>query len=149
MRRLLPLALAALALCAPPAFAQSEAEMDDQIDRVLGDHAAFHDALVALQSAVASEDAEAVAEYIPFDTPINIDGDEVTYSSPDEFVAAYADIVTPEVVDAIESQTYETLFVNQQGVMIGNGEVWLGGICRDEACSSFDVKITAIQSVVN
>jgi hypothetical protein len=149
MRRLLPLAFAALVLCAEPAFAQSAAEMDDQIDRVLGDHAAFHDALVALQSAVASEDAEAVAEYIPFDTPINVDGDEVTYSSPDEFVAAYADIVTPEVVDAIESQTYETLFVNQQGVMIGNGEVWLGGICRDEACSSFDVKITAIQSVVN
>lgn len=149
MRRQVLFAFVAAMLLVPAANAQSEAEMDDQIDRVLGDHAAFHDALMAIQSAVASEDAEAVAEYIPIDTPINIDGDEVTYASPEEFVAAYPDIVTPEVVDAIEGQTYETLFVNQQGVMIGSGEVWLGGICRDEACASFDVKITAIQSVVN
>ena len=149
MRRLAPFALVVAALLAQPALAQSEADMDAQIDQVLGDHAAFHDALVALQAAIASEDAEAVAEYIPIDTAINIDGDEVTYSSPEEFVSAYHDIVTPEIADAIQSQTYETLFVNQQGVMIGNGEMWLGGICRDEACASFDVKITAIQSTAN
>lgn len=149
MCRLVALFIAIALLGATPALAQSEADMDARIDSVLGDHAAFHDALIALQDAIAAGDAEAVAEYIPIDTAMNIDGEEVTYASPEEFISIYEDIVTPEIADAVAAQSYETLFVNQLGVMIGSGEVWLGGICRDEACSSFDVKITAIQSVAN
>ncbi len=30
--------------------------------------------------------------------------------------------------DAIAAQTYETLFANWQGVMIGNGELWFSGV---------------------
>ena len=35
------------------------------------------------------------------------------------------------------------------GVMFGNGEVWLNGICKDDACADFDVKIVTIQSTAD
>ncbi len=30
--------------------------------------------------------------------------------------------------------------------MFGNGQVWLNGICEDDACNEFDVRIITIQS---
>ena len=47
---------------------------------------------------------------------------------------------------AVTGQTYENLFVNAEGVMFGNGQVWMGGVCTDDACSDFEVRIIAIQS---
>lgn len=46
---------------------------------------------------------------------------------------------------AIGRQRYGSLFVNYQGVMFGNGEVWINGICREASCKRFDVKVVALQ----
>ncbi len=35
--------------------------------------------------------------------------------------------------------------VNDQGVMLGQGEMWINGVCLDTACKRVDVKIVTIQ----
>lgn len=53
--------------------------------------------------------------------------------------------MTPDIVSAVTKQKYEDLFVNSHGVMIGNGQVWVNGVCKDDACKKRDVKIITIQ----
>lgn len=127
-------------------LAQTEADTDSRIDAVLGDHLAFRDAFDGLQAAIAENDAEAFADYLPIGEPVNIDGEAIIFDDPEAFLVRYEEIVTPEIASAIADQSWATLFVNQSGVMFGNGEVWPGAACRDEDCVTFDVQIIAIQS---
>lgn len=139
-------AAALVALLADGAFAQSDADVDARIDAMIGDHVPFREAFDALQAAIADEDAEAFAAYVPVGEPVNIDGEATVVADTDAFLARYDEIVTPDIADVIAGQAYAGLFVNDQGVMFGNGEVWLGAVCRDDACATFDVQIIAIQS---
>lgn len=142
------LVLAALAaLVAPAAIAQTAADTDAATDAVLGDHQKYRDAFDAIQAAVTAGDGPVLAEYIPYGTPTFIHGGERVFESEADFTDAYGEIFTPEIVDAVAAQTWETLFVNAEGLMFGAGEVWLNGICVDEACSDFDVRIVAIQTL--
>lgn len=147
MRRLSFVLAALAALAAPAAKAQTAADTDAAIEAVLGDAQKYREAFDAIQAAVADGDAPVLAEYIPYGTPIFIHGGERVFDSEAEFTDAYDEILTPEIVDAVAAQTWETLFVNAEGLMFGAGEVWLNGICVDEACSDFDVRIVAIQTL--
>lgn len=44
-----------------------------------------------------------------------------------EFLAQYDELMTSQVRSAIDKQQWSDLFVNGQGLMIGRGEVWIGG----------------------
>jgi hypothetical protein len=149
-RQLLVLAILA-GLVAPAAMAQTAADTDTDatIDAVLGDHQKYREAFDDIQAAVAVGDVSALAAYIPYDIPIFIHGGERMFESEGDFTAAYDEIFTPEIVDAVAAQSWETLFVNAEGVMFGAGEVWLNGICVDETCSDFDVRIVAIQTAAD
>ena len=57
----------------------------------------------------------------------------------------YDKIVTPAIANAITQQKYSELMVNYKGVMFGNGEAWVNGICRDDACKNVDVRVVALQ----
>ncbi len=148
MRYLLPL-LAVMVLTATPVLAQSEAEVDARLDTVMGDHQPFKAAFEAIQAAVAADDAATLSEYISYDAPTMIDGEPVTFESKEDFEAAYSDLITDDFIAAVVGQRYEDLFVNSDGVMFGNGQLWLNGICADDACSSFEVKIITIQSTAS
>ncbi len=147
MRRLAILLAALAGLAAPVALAQTTADTDAAIDTVLGDHQKYRDAFDAIQAAVADDDAATLAEYIPYGSPIFIHGAERVFDSEADFAAAYEEVFTPEVVDTVAAQTWETLFVNAEGVMFGAGEVWLNGMCVDDTCSDFDVRIVAVQTM--
>ena len=41
---------------------------------------------------------------------------------------------------------YYSLFVNGDGVMFGNGEIWMNAICLDEACNETEARIITIQA---
>ena len=49
------------------------------------------------------------------------------------------------MVKAVSAQDFGKVFVNQQGVMIGDGQVWLSGQCLDAACTRTEVKVITIQ----
>lgn len=149
MSRLLLALVAALSLSVVPALAQSDAEVNARIDTVLGDHAPYREAFDGIQTAINDNDATAFASWVSY--PINVvaDGDAVAIEDEEEFVAHFDSILTDDVRAVVADQLWQDVFVNDQGVMLGGGEVWLNGICVDDSCAAFDVKVIAIQSTSN
>ena len=127
------------------AAAPGDQAVNDAIDRVLGDPAAYQAAFTQLQHAVAEHDAASVAALVDYPFTATIDGKRSTLKDAAAFTAQYDRIVTPTIADAIAKQEYADLMVNAKGVMLGSGEVWLNGVCRDPACAAPVVKVIAIQ----
>ncbi|MCB7148677.1 hypothetical protein LI078_19095 [Stenotrophomonas maltophilia] len=130
---------------AAPAASEAEAPAEDaraRIESLLGDAAQFEKVFNAFKTAVVGGDRAAVVEEVRF--PLNISGGK-KISGPGEFQRNYEKIITPEVVKAVSEQDFGKVFVNQQGVMIGSGQVWLSGQCLDQACTKTEVKVITIQ----
>ena len=129
---------------APPAPA-AEAPAEDaraRIESLLGDAAQFEKVFNAFKAAVVGGDRAAVVEEVRF--PLNVGGGK-KITGPGEFQRNYEKIITPAVVKAVSEQDFGKVFVNQQGVMIGSGQVWLNGQCLDQACTKTEVKVITIQ----
>ena len=101
------------------------------------------DCLQALQAAVAQDNRGQVADLVAFPLDVTLNGAKVTLGSKEQFVADYSQIINPQVKAAILGQTVAGLFVNWQGVMIGDGEVWLGGVGNGPP---FQVRVIAINN---
>jgi len=122
--------------------APANGDVRQRIDQVLGDAAQYEAVFNAFQKAVNGGDHAAVVEEVRF--PLNIaNGAKIT--GPGEFQRNYERILTPAVRKAIAAQKFDDVMVNQQGVMIGDGQVWLNGTCLDQACSRTEVKVVTIQ----
>jgi len=134
-------AAAPAALTAPAAEASAE-DARARIESLLGDAAQFEKVFNAFKAAVVGGDRAAVVEEVRF--PLNISGGK-KISGPGEFQRNYEKIITPEVVKAVSEQDFGKVFVNQQGVMIGSGQVRLSGQCLDQACTKTEVKVITIQ----
>lgn len=120
--------------------------VDDAIDSNLGDHQRYHAVINAFQKAVADNDAAAVAALVQYPIVVSIQGKKVTLKNEKQFVAQYNQLMTPNIRNAIVGTRYQDLFVNYKGVMFGRGQAWINGICRDDKCAAFDVKVVALQS---
>ena len=137
----------------PPVSADGDGTVTDagaaavnrRIDQLLGDHTKYEAVILAFQRAVVAKDAAAVAALVAYPLKVKLGGNAVTVRDTRDFVAHYAAIVTPAMAGTIGRQRYGSLFVNYQGVMFGNGEAWINGICRDASCKRFDVKVVALQ----
>lgn len=140
-----PAAPTAEPAAAAPAAPEADAPAEDaraRIETLLGDAAQYEKVFNAFKTAVVGGDRAAVVEEVRF--PLNIaDGKKIT--GPGEFQRNYEKIITPAVVKAVSEQDFGKVFVNQQGVMIGDGQVWLNGQCLDQACKKTEVKVITIQ----
>lgn len=124
---------------------EAEGGAHARIDTLLGDAAQYEQVFKALQQAVASDDRAAVAALVRYPLSVEIDGSKHEIADAAAFQRDYERIVTAPVARAIASQSFDTVFANWQGVMIGNGQVWLNGKCLDPACGRSEVKVVAIQ----
>ncbi|RRU70642.1 hypothetical protein [Stenotrophomonas maltophilia] len=130
---------------AAPAAPEADAPAEDaraRIETLLGDAAQYEKVFNAFKTAVVGGDRAAVVEEVRF--PLNISGGK-KITGPGEFQRNYEKIITPAVVKAVSGQDFSKVFVNQQGVMIGDGQVWLNGQCLDQACTKTEVKVITIQ----
>jgi hypothetical protein len=125
------------------AFAQTDQEVDARMDALFGAHEPYRAFFDRLQHAVAAGDKKAVADMVSYPVAVHRAGKETTLRTKRDFIAQYQSIFTPQLVDVVARQKYATLFVRDQGAMIGDGEIWFSGVCRDNACTQSDVKITA------
>ncbi|CAM3980791.1 hypothetical protein [Saccharibacillus endophyticus] len=98
----------------------------------IDDPAAFHTFFIKLQQAVAKNDKKAVASMISYPLNVNTNGKTYKFQTPARFIAKYDSIMTPEVKRTLGYAIEEDLFANWQGVMVGNGQLWI---------SQFDGKI--------
>jgi hypothetical protein len=151
MRRGFPLFLLA-GLAAAPLLAEpgrADEGFDAAVRDVLGgDPGAYRDVLATLQAAVRAGDAAGVAALVSYPITVTIDGARREIADAPAFVAAYPSIVTPRIAAAVESESIADMFVNYQGVMLGDGEIWLTGVCApaDTACDRPEIKVITIQS---
>ncbi|WP_139093197.1 hypothetical protein [Pararhizobium polonicum] len=124
-----------------------ESGVNQSIDQLLGDHTKYRAVIVALQKAVAAHDASGVAALVDYPIGVAVNGKETNIKSAKVFAKHYDGIITPRIAKAITEQKYGDLFVNYKGVMFGDGQVWINGVCHDNECKNFDVKIETIQDV--
>ncbi|MGH9654637.1 MAG: hypothetical protein ACRD6B_14375 [Bryobacteraceae bacterium] len=96
-----------------------------------------------LKAAVISHDVEKIASMASY--PFVLNG-KASVPNRAAFISHYRQIFTPEVIEAVEQQSYDKLWSNWQGVMIGDGEVWFAGICPDSSCSSYEIKIISVNN---
>jgi hypothetical protein len=142
-------ALLSPTLLAAQATPSATAALDKSIDLSVGDHVKVHQILTQLQQAVAKHNAPAVAALVHYPIKVNPGKKPFTIKNEKAFIKDYDRIITQDIQDAILKQKYENLFVNSQGAMIGDGEVWITGFCRDKSCKQSDIKIGTIQDTKN
>ncbi|EXL03629.1 hypothetical protein [Aquamicrobium defluvii] len=129
-----------VALAAPlPVLANPVNEMNSTLDTLFGDHARYRTFFDNLKKAVAAGDKATVAAMIDYPFQARIGGKSLKIRDTAHFVADYDQIITAKVKHAVQGQTYETLFANWQGVMVGDGEIWFSGVGDADV-----IKITAI-----
>jgi hypothetical protein len=149
--RLATLILLAGALL-PPTLAAAQTsptDLNKSIDMLVGDHVKVQHILADLQQSVASHNAAGVAALVHYPIKVNPGKKPFTVKNPKEFIKDYDRIITQDISDAILKQKYEALFVNSQGAMLGEGEVWITSICLDKGCKKSDIKIGTIQNTAN
>ncbi|QLQ28128.1 MAG: hypothetical protein HZT39_07515 [Pseudoxanthomonas sp.] len=127
------------------AIADDPSAVNQAIDEALGDHVRYEAVIRQLQQAVAANDAAAVAALVDYPFATVRDGQSLKIADAEAFVRDYDRIMTPPIAEAIKRQRYSELMVNYKGVMFGNGEAWVNGICRDDACKNVDVRVVALQ----
>ena len=98
-----------------------------------------------LQGAVRANDRGAVIKLVGFPLRVNSNGKTRVYRDAASVRADYDQIFTLQVRQAILAQRHDRLFSRDQGLMIGNGQVWFDHICTNAQCSPpGPVRITAV-----
>ncbi|MGB0133994.1 hypothetical protein [Dokdonella sp.] len=123
----------------------SAAAVDATIDEVLGDHATYRKVIDSFKHAVASHDASSAAKLVRFPIDVDVKGRKLTLDDAAAFEKHYEAFMTPAIVKAIVETSYADVLVNAQGVMLGQGEVWISGTCTDNECKAVDVNVITIQ----
>lgn len=91
------------------------------------DDALVHQQVARFWNAVKRADRKAVAAMITY--PIKVrtaGGGRQALRIPVEFMASYDAIFTPQFRESITSAIPRNMFSRDQGIMLGNGEVWFG-----------------------
>lgn len=124
---------------------EGEGDARQRIEKLLGDADAYEALFNDLQRGVAANDANAVAALMRYPLLVQVGGKKRQVADAATFKLEYSQIVTPEIAKAIAAQTFDGLFVNWEGAMIGKGQVWIGGKCLDKDCTRSDVKVVTVQ----
>jgi hypothetical protein len=134
-------AVLAVALVFAATVTGQDQAVEQRIERVAGLKAEeVRQFLIELKSRVAKADGRWVCAVVQF--PLESDRHAVRNAT--QCRAQYSAIFGKAVIDAIAAQQFETLFVNARGVMIGNGEIWIAGVCRDNRCRNQSLRIIAV-----
>ena len=140
------LVFAAALLVAAPALAQTADDVNAQIDTVLGPHEVYQTAIETIQKALTEGNIDGIAGYIPFGEPIKVNGEDVVIADEADLNGQFETLFNDKVINAVTGQDYGSLFVNQDGIMFGDGELWLTGVCLDDTCADVFVNISAINN---
>jgi hypothetical protein len=141
-------AIMALSLSAGLSFAQDKS-LNAALDDAFGSHHNYLAVLNSFQTAVKAHDTASVAAAVRYPISVKINGKTSTIKSANQFVQNYDAIMTKEITDAVVNQKLDDLFVNWKGIMFGDGQIWIDGVCNNNACKNVDIKIATIQSAAN
>lgn len=93
-----------------------------------------------IRQQILDEDWNALSENIAY--PIVVCG--TTYNNKEEFAEEdLSDVFTEEFVKTIEQESCEDMLCSWQGIMLGNGEIWIAEVLNDDMTSQ-GLKVIAI-----
>lgn len=78
-----------------------------------------------LQRAVKNRDQTWVADHILYPLTVSIDGKPAVIKTRKAFLENYDAIINRDVKWAILNQDLDNIFKSSEGIMLGNGEVWI------------------------
>ena len=82
---------------------------------------------------IIAEDWERLSEYVAY--PITMAG--VTYEDSTSFLAApFEAHLDEDSIEAIRNESCIDMFCNYAGIMMGNGEVWIGEVLNEDYSSA-------------
>ena len=120
-----------------PRFAFGQAADKDS----LAEAAVFHE----LKQAVAANDRSAVSAQFVYPFRVNRTPTRHFFvETRAELLRRYDAILTPKVRRAILEQSSDSLFYSWRGLMVGNGAVWIDGVCDDSQEQKCRFGVTAI-----
>lgn len=143
---MLTIALFAAASLASAAAPQAPESVEERISEAAGirvDEA--RNVFSAIRRAVLTDDRKAFASLVAYPLTVRFGERKMVFRNPVELVDAYPTVMTESVRKAVAAQRFDKLFVSWQGIMIGHGQIWFGGVCPVGTCSSHEVRILAIQ----
>lgn len=83
-----------------------------------------------MQKAVSKDDRAIVASMINYPVKVYGEGRTTVISKESDLLKKYDSVFTPQVKKVLAKQTISDLFVNGQGVMVGNGEIWFNQLAN-------------------
>ena len=90
--------------------------------------------LQALKEAANSMTPDPIEPYIEYPFTARSATGNIVIRSIKDLRRVFPRVFTERVRSAILAQNLDDAFSNYQGVMIGNGQVWIAEICRDREC---------------
>jgi hypothetical protein len=81
-----------------------------------------------VKGAILAKDYHAISTMLSFPTSLYVDGIPTRVLSKEEFIKNGNKIINERVLRAVYCSTYETLWSNYSGVMLGQGELWFNKI---------------------
>ena len=90
----------------------------------ISDGAAAEKFFFELQKAVAKDDRAKVAAMIDYPISVNAGRRKIRIRAKAELLRRYDLVINRKVKQALSRQKVADLFVNWQGVMVGDGEIW-------------------------
>lgn len=136
---------AALAASALPAAAGEDEVLAD-VDNLLGDAAGFVDAYWLLRDAMTYGDPVTVAALADYPLRIEANGEAYDVLAPQDLIENYDLLLTPATQALVSNQELGELMVNSDGVMFGDGELWMAPLCENDACTAASWRIIAINN---
>jgi hypothetical protein len=103
--------------------AQQSESVESQIKYFGMKAAEVRDLLDALKQRVSKDDRAGVCALA--DYPLRVTNGVVRNAT--DCLKSYSEIFNGKVIAGIKQQRFENLFVNYQGVMVGQGEIWMFG----------------------
>lgn len=144
--RLIRLAALGLAVLAMPAFAQSEEDVLDRIETLHGQSVEFGEAFAMLQDAFLFGDPGTFADLAFYPLEVSANGEVYDVLEPEDLVRNFDALLTAETQAALASQDFDDLIVTSEGVGFADGAVWMSLVCLDDACSTVEWGIIAINN---
>lgn len=100
-----------------------------------------------VKEKVGSGDRNWVAGKVRYPVYVFVNGKERHISNARQLLSVYDEAFNTTVLNAIASQDPDEVFKNWQGIMIGDGQIWISIACRRSDCTGpMDYGIGAINN---
>ena len=118
------------------------------MDVLFGEHKVYEQFFTQLKGAILESNITTVAGMVHYPLRVRSNKKTLVINNVPEFRQNYKKIINQDVIQSIKDQSFESLTVNNAGVLVGQGKIWFSGICNDARdkndCEIVDVKVISI-----